>query len=104
MAFNGDEGTVVSLKDASRWTANFRKTVPAGEIISQFVGRNKLQEILDQDECIGVRIYYGIGDDGKKNLVFVGAKENEDDMEQGIIVDKVIPCPQLCPSKNPLNS
>ena len=104
MAFNGDEGTVVSLDDASRWTANYRRTIDSGEITAQFVGKNKLLEILEQDDCVGVRIYYGIGDDGKKNLVLVGAKADENDMEEGIIVEKLSPCPPLCPSRNPLNS
>lgn len=30
MAFNGDEGSVVTLAEASGWTANYRRTVPAG--------------------------------------------------------------------------
>lgn len=104
MAFNGDEGAVVTLAEASGWTANYRRTIPAGEIISQFVGRNKLMEILNQDDCMGVRIYYGIGDDGKKNLILVGAEADENDMVDGIILDKFSPCPPLCPSRNPLNS
>ncbi len=104
MAFNGDEGSVVTLAEASGWTANYRRTVPAGEIISQFVGRNKLMEILNQDDCMGVRIYYGIGDDGKKNLILVGAEADENDMVDGIIVERLSPCPPLCPGRNPLNS
>ena len=104
MAFDGNEGTIVSLQEASRWTANYRRTIPLGEVISQFVGREKLLDILNQDGCMGVRMYYAIDDDGKKNLVLVGAKENEDDMENGIIVDKCFLCPPRCPSRNELNS
>ncbi len=104
MAFNGDEGSVVTLAEASGWTANYRRTVPAGEIISQFVGRNKLMEILNQDDCMGVRIYYGIGDDGKKNLILVGAEADENDMVDGIIVEKLFPCPPRCAERNTLNS
>lgn len=104
MAFNGDEGSVVTLAEASGWTANYRRTVPAGEIISQFVGREKLLEILNQDDCMGVRIYYGIGDDGKKNLILVGAEADENDMIDGIIVERLFPCPPLCSGRNSLNS
>jgi hypothetical protein len=53
---------------------------------------------------MGVRVYYGIGDDGKKNLIFVGATADENDMIDGIIVEKVVPCPPRCPGKNSLNS
>lgn len=104
MAFNGDEGSVVTLAEASGWTANYRKTIPAGEIIAQFVGKNQLMKILNQKGCMGVRVYYGIGDDGKKNLIFVGATADENDMVDGIIVEKVIACPPRCPQKNSLNS
>ena len=38
MAFNGNEGSVVTLAEASGWTANYRKTIPAGEIIAHFIG------------------------------------------------------------------
>lgn len=104
MAFNGDEGSVVSLNDASRWTANFRKTVPAGDIIAHFIGKEKLLDILNQEDCVGARIYYGIGDDGKKNLVFVGASADENDMVDGLIVEKVFGCPPRCSERNLLNS
>ena len=104
MAFNGDEGSVVTLAEASGWTANYRRTISAGEIISQFVGKNQLMKILNQKGCMGVRVYYGIGDDGKKNLIFVGATADENDMIDGIIVEKVVPCPPRCPGKNSLNS
>lgn len=104
MAFNGDEGSVVTLAEASGWTANYRKTIPAGEIIAQFVGKNQLMKILNQKGCMGIRFYYGIGDDGKKNLIAVGAGSDENDMTTGIIVDRLIACPPKCSVKNTLNS
>lgn len=104
MAFNGDEGSVVTLAEASGWTANYRKTIPAGEIIGQFVGKNQLMKILNQKGCMGVRIYYGIGDDGKKNLILVGAGSDENDMTAGVILEYLFPCPPRCSGKNSLNS
>jgi hypothetical protein len=104
MAFNGNEGSVVTLAEASGWTANYRRTIASGEIIAQFVGRKKLLEILDQEDCMGIRFYYGIGDDGKKNLIGVGVTSDKNDMVDGVIVEKAIGCPAECSSKNPLNS
>jgi hypothetical protein len=104
MAFNGDEGSVVTLAKASEWTANYRKTIPAGEIIAHFIGKNQLQKILSQKGCMGVRVYYGIGDDGKKNLIFVGAGSDENDMTSGVILEYAFPCPTRCSAKNELNS
>ena len=104
MAFNGDEGSIVTLDEAAGWTANYRETISTGEIIGQFVGREKLLDILNQPGCKGIHIYYGIGDDGKKNLILVGATADEDDMIEGIIVERLMPCPPICSSKNKLNS
>lgn len=104
MAFNGDEGAVVTLVDASRWTANYRKTIPVGDVLGHFVGKNQLLKILNQKGCMGVRFYYGIDDDGQKNLVGVGAASDENDMTQGIITEKYLRCPPMCSAKNSLNS
>jgi hypothetical protein len=104
MAFNGDEGSVVTLAEAAGWTANYRKTIPAGEIIGQFVGKNQLMKILNQKGCMGIRFYYGIGDDGKKNLIAVGAGSDENDMVDGIILERMITCPIRCSKSNSLNS
>jgi hypothetical protein len=104
MAFNGDEGSVVNLTEASGWTGNYRKTIPAEEIIGQFVGKNQLMKILNQKGCVGIRFYYGIGDDGKKNLIAVGAGSDENDMTSGVILERFLPCPPRCSSRNALNS
>ena len=103
MSFNGNEGAVVTLADASRWTGNYRNTVPAGDVIGQFVGKNQLLKILNQTGCMGIRFYYAIGDDGVKNLVAVGATSDENDMTSGIVLDKFSPCPPRCSSRNVLN-
>jgi hypothetical protein len=104
MAFNGNEGSVVTLAEASGWTANYRKTIPAGEIIAQFFGKNQLLKILNQKGCIGVRFYYGIGDDGIKNIIAVGATSNQNDMIEGIILEYALKCPPYCSVSNSLNS
>jgi hypothetical protein len=104
MAFNGDEGSVVTLADASRWTANYRKSVPTEEIIAHFFGKNQLMKILNQKGCMGIRFYYGIGDDGIKNIVAVGATSDQNDMVDGIILEYALRCKPNCSSRNSLNS
>jgi hypothetical protein len=104
MSFNGNEGEFVTLNDASRWTANYRNTIEPGDIIALAAGKDKLIELLNQEECLGARIYYGIGDDGKKNLVIVGVDTNGDDIENGLILERISPCPPRCPKSNRLNS
>jgi hypothetical protein len=104
MSFNGDEGEFVTLSDASRWTANYRNTIQPGEVISEFLGKEKIIELLDQEDCVGIRFYYAINDQGEKILVLVGADSSENDMENGLILENGNPCPPFCPKKNSLNS
>ena len=53
---------------------------------------------------MGVRIYFGIDKNGQQELVLVGADGNEDDMEKGVIIDSLLPCPQICSAPNQLNT
>src|SRR5690606_16463635 len=104
MAFNGDEGEFVTLAMASDWTETYRND-HAGETKAHFFGKNKLQEILDQTGCMGIRIYYAIDGDGKKQLVLVGAGADEKDMTAGnLILDMGWPCPSFCDSDSGLNN
>ena len=104
MSFNGTEGSFVTLREASDWTANYRATISSGDIIAHFFGADKIKDILDQTDCVGIRIYYGIDEYGKKNLILVGAKANEDDMTTGLILERSQLCPPKCSSLNDLNS
>jgi hypothetical protein len=104
MSFDGNEGKVVTLEEAASWTTNFRNSIQPGETIAHFIGKNKLQEILEQENCVGVRIYYGLDEHGAKNLVFVGADENENDLVDGVILDFAKKCPPSCSERNQLNS
>jgi hypothetical protein len=104
MSFDGNEGKVVSLEEAAIWTANFRNSIQPGETIAHFIGKNKLMRLLEQENCVGVRIYYGLDENDEQNLVFVGADENENDLVNGVIVEYTPKCPQKCSEKNPLNS
>jgi hypothetical protein len=54
----GKEGAEIDLKVAAEWTQNHRHHNPE-EVISQFFGREILQKILDQPDCVGIRFYYG---------------------------------------------
>lgn len=104
MAFDGYEGEVVKLSDAEDWTTRYRGSVPNGTTIAHFFGKYQIKDILDQEGCMGIRIYYGTELNGDKLLVLVGADADEDDMENGIVLDKGCTCPTNCGVANSLNS
>ncbi len=102
MSFNGTEGAPIALATAAQWTANYRNTAQAGAIKAHFIGRDILEKILQQDDCMGIRIYYAIDDAGTQQLVYVGADANEKDQTHGIIGDYTTPCPNRCDNSSPL--
>lgn len=103
--FTGNEGTFITLSEGSAFTQAFRNEVGDTENKAYFFGKNKLANILSQEGCVGIRVYFGLDDKtGKYNLVLVGATSNENDMTEGYILDGGIPCPTMCGNKNSLNS
>jgi hypothetical protein len=98
----GKEGEEFDLETAANWTQNHRHKHP-GEIVSHFFGREIIQKILDQEGCMGIRIYHAhdkplngrqratvslskfllkvIGNiEGKRHVIIVGANKEGRDM------------------------
>lgn len=53
----GKEGEEFDLALSTGWTKNYRDKHP-GEPISHFFGKEILQKILNQEGCVGIRIYH----------------------------------------------
>jgi hypothetical protein len=104
MTFTGNEGAIITLAEGSEMTANYRATINMGETIGHAVGKNLVNAVLNQAGCMGIRFYQAINNKGEKQLVAVGVDENDNDMIQGVIIDKFADCPPRCSSKNPLNA
>lgn len=104
MSFNGNESSPIDLTDAEAWTENYRNSVTPGTTKAHFFGKNKLMTILNQTGCMGIRAYYAIDNNGDKQLVLVGANADEQDMYEGVILDRATPCPTSCDQNSPLNS
>lgn len=103
--FSGNEGTFITLSEGADFTQAYRDDVGDTQNKAYFFGKNKLTDILNQSDCMGIRIYFGLDKDtGKYNLVLVGALANENDMTTGYILDGGIPCPTCCGNTNSLNS
>jgi len=104
MSFTGEEDHSITLEEAAELTANYRDNAGENPCLAGFFGQEALKGILGQEDCVGIRIYYGEESDGTPKLVLVGAKANEDDMTGGKICEKHLPCPPYCGSSNELNS
>lgn len=102
MSINSNSGTEISLEQAKKLTACYREKF-ANEIKGSFVGKDKLDLILKQPGCIGIRVYNGYDiEEGRLAPVFVGVDQNGRDITDGVIIDKTMPCPNYCDGTSPL--
>jgi hypothetical protein len=95
----------ITLAEASAMTQNYRNNLSdSAATIAHAIGKSSILDILSQDNCIGLRIYYALNNDGEKQLVFVGVDAAGNDLYEGLIADRTLLCPNLCSVNNPLNS
>ncbi|MDP2159749.1 MAG: hypothetical protein Q8K02_04660 [Flavobacterium sp.] len=98
MNLDQNSGEVITLSEAQNLVRDFQ-TVHPQEIKAFYVGSNLLKAIMEQEGCIGLRIYNAYDDQSKtKTVVLVGVDEDENDMKEGVIVDKTFRCPPTCPT------
>ncbi len=102
MSFDGTEGGSITLQTGAALTAEYRRQNP-GATKGHFFGKDILQDLLDQQGAMGIRMYYGLDGDGNKELVLVAADANEDDLTD-LVADLSMPCPNICGTANALNS
>ena len=102
MGFTGNEDHDITLSEATSWTGNYRNANP-GKVKAHFFGRDAIQDILDQADCVGIRIYYALDDNGVKHLVLVGTDADQNDLYTGVLCERSMPCPPFCNiGKSPL--
>ncbi len=97
-------GNEVPPEKGKQWIKTYQDQNP-DSLKAVFYGSDILQAILDQQNCVGIRIYKAIGDDGLETFVLVGAKGNGnniwpsstgDSTPQGIVAENGHPCPPYC--------
>ncbi|MGV3557909.1 hypothetical protein [Larkinella arboricola] len=66
--YRGDAGDFIRNRDAEMLTRNFRQFKEERQgsgkdtyTRAEFFGINRINELLGHDDCVGIRIYYGLG-------------------------------------------
>ena len=70
--------------------------------IAEAFGKNAIEQLLGQPDCVGIRIYNGRKSDGSQALVIVGVSSSGSDMVNGKLLDTGFPCPPICDVTSPL--
>lgn len=102
MNLDENSGSPISLEEAKNYVSEFRKKFP-NEVKAFYVGVNQVMKVLDQENCMGIRIYNGYDtEENRLNIVIVGVDKYEKDMTDGVILDKTYPCPSYCDTTSEL--
>jgi hypothetical protein len=104
MAYTADQNHDIPLATAAEWTKNYRTSCPAGSTIAHYFGKDAIQAIMNQTNCVGIRIYYALDDNGAQQLIIVGVDSSGNDLYNGLLAERSTTCPTMCSAANPLNS
>ncbi len=96
-------GTFITKQDGKTMVDAYQNQYPT-EKKAHMYDKGLVQQILDQQDCDGIRIYHGKQSSGDQCLVIVGVKANGDDMTDGLILEFGSPCPDNCPTSSYFNS
>ncbi|MEN9742326.1 MAG: hypothetical protein RLZZ65_131 [Bacteroidota bacterium] len=96
-------GSIISLEEGSTMTASFRSKFP-DEKLASFYSSEVFLALLEQEGCVGIRIYNAVDQDNNLTDVLVGVDSEGNDLVNGIVYNKAGLCPPGCAINNPLNS
>ncbi len=104
--FTGNEDQTITLTEAAALTKNYRNAQPSGSnpILGHYFGKKILNDILAQQDCVGIRVYYALNASGEKELVLSGVYANGNDISNGVLGDRSFKSPPYSGVANPLNS
>ncbi|MBI5216617.1 MAG: hypothetical protein HY960_12770 [Ignavibacteriae bacterium] len=100
--YDGHEDHAITLDAATSFTRNFRAQPKAPTVNGGYFSKDGINKILEQDGCIGIRMYYGLNNDGESCLVLVGVDTTGEDLYNGSLAEIFFPCPPYCPQTSPL--
>lgn len=80
---NGTEGENIPLADAIQMTKAFREA-NSHATKAFYIGKNIMNELLGQDNCVGMRIYNALDEDNQAQVVIVGVTSDNKDLYEGI--------------------
>lgn len=94
----------LALQDAAQLTATYRNLKSPEQPKGGFFGKQALQTLLAQEDCVGIRFHFAAKEDGTPVVVMVGVEKFGADMFFGHLLDLSAICPPVCGDDNAMNS
>ena len=96
MTFTGNEEHTITLEEANELIGSYQGSEGAEDVLGGYFGKTFLQSVLNQEGCVGIRIYNGRKEDGKLEFVIVGVDSDGEDLKDGKIGNRSFSCPPYC--------
>lgn len=94
----------IEMTDAARLTATYRLQKENHQPYGGFFGKQVILRIMHQDDCVGLRYYYGADSNGIRVVCLMGVDSKGNDIPDGQLAELSTWCPPMCGVANPLNS
>jgi len=94
----------IALEDAARLSAHYRSLKQPQQPKGGFFGKQALEQILVQQDCVGIRFLFGANTDATPVMVLVGVDQYGADMFFGHVMEFSALCPPFCGNDDILNS
>jgi hypothetical protein len=79
-------GEEISHELGAKMVKDYQNAFPS-DVASYQIGRNILESLLAQPDCVGIRFYNAINEVGEKTLVYVGINENNQVIAEYVTVN-----------------
>lgn len=94
---------LITLQEAQELTFAYQDSSMAlNQTIATSVDKNSILNLLNQTDCDGMRMYFGLDENNKLTLVIVGINSLGNDMTSGQLLDRLGDCPPFCDSSSSL--
>jgi len=102
--FTGFEDHTITLQDAGTLTHNYRMAAGRGAVKGRYFSRISIEQLLMQEDVVGIRYYYAEDSEGRPQMVLVGVDANGRDLTDGFLIGNGLPVSRFHEQPNPLNS
>jgi len=102
--FTGLEDHTISLEEAGTLTRNYRMAAGRGATKGRYFSRVSIEQLLMQEDVVGVRYYYAEDPQGKPQMVLVGVDAQGQDLTEGFVIGNGLPVSRFHEVPNQLNS
>ena len=100
------ENYFITFEEGAALTQRYRDSMQPSQIKGGFISKEDLIALLNQNDCNGMRVYFGLNENNVQELVFAAVDGVGNDIigENKLCIGNVSKCPPNCGASNILNS